>query len=130
MRVLKVPPISDSLADLTKDCRQQGQTLNTYYMPEGSHLWTNLSCTVTQITSGFIDENIKVGRSYITHLMSHVNNDEAGVYIHVCMFGHLYTHECVCVHMNICVTCVSVYTSVPLVWTCVCACACGSACVC
>lgn len=75
------------MAELTKDCRQQGQTFNTYYMPEGSHLWTNLSCTVTQITPGFVDENIKVGRSYVTHLTSPVNNDEAGVctFMWVCL---------------------------------------------
>lgn len=132
------------MADLTKDCRQQGQTFNTYYMPEGSHLWTNLSCTVTQITSGFIDENIKVGRSYITHLMPRVNSDEAKlVCVHSCVYVWASAHArvclcahrvCACVHMNICVTRVSVYISVPLVWTCVCVrmwvCLCVLSCMC
>lgn len=88
-------------------------------MPEDSHPWTDLFCTMTQIPSRFTDEEIKVGRRYVTHRMSQDNNDGAGVSActSVCLGACTCTRECIgtclCVYLFTCM--------VLLVWTSVCA---------
>ena len=78
--------------------RAARQTFNTCYVPEDSPPWTNLFCTVTWTASRFLDENIKTGRMYITHLMSHANSDGAGVCTCTCVCLGMCTRTSVCVH--------------------------------
>lgn len=104
-------------------------------MPEDFQPGTNLFCTMTLLyktASQFIDEDTKVGGGYITHLMSRVNNEGAGVCACMCVCLYVCTHASVCGSAHECVClCVCLFTCMCLlvcpcvsVWVCLCVSSC------